>query len=285
MVSQLHAIIRVERDLAGDATHLQRHSHEKAQLLYVISGVLTVESASGIWTVPPQCALWIPGGIAHSGRIAGPIKVSNLYIDSNLTTGLNNRCAVLFVQPLLRELLLRFSPVWAPVYNDKDREGRLISFLMDELAAAPIEPIDLPTPRDRRLRRVTDSLVAQPSVRFTISEWGARVGASGRTLTRLFQRETGMSFIRWRQQLHVGIALQRLAGGEPVTNIAGDLGYESLSAFIVMFRRILGTTPTHYFDQHDFAGSHTEKIRKTRPVNGRCRNVSAASANSTLSGT
>ncbi|WP_164040967.1 helix-turn-helix domain-containing protein, partial [Serratia marcescens] len=77
--------------------------------------------------------------------------------------------------------------------------------------------------------------------RCTIGEWGARVGASNRTLSRLFQRETGMSFLRWRQQLHVGLALQRLAQGDQVTTIAGDLGYESVSAFITMFRRMLGT--------------------------------------------
>jgi AraC-like DNA-binding protein len=88
-----------------------------------------------------------------------------------------------------------------------------------------------------------------PSLRFTIEEWGARVGASNRTLIRLFQRETGMSFGRWRQQLHIGLALQRLASGQSVTNIAFDLGYESTSAFIAMFRRMLGTTPARYFSE------------------------------------
>ena len=70
-----------------------------------------------------------------------------------------------------------------------------------------------------------------------------------RTLTRLFQRETGMSFVRWRQQLHIGLALQRLASGTSVTNVALDLGYESTSAFIAMFRRMLGTTPARYFSE------------------------------------
>lgn len=145
---------------------------------------------------------------------------------------------------------------------EADREGRLISVLLDELVAAPLEPIHLPLPNDRRLRRLTDSMVEDPGIRFTIDEWGARVGASNRTLSRLFQRETGMSFIRWRQQLHIGLALQRLARGELVTNIAGDLGYESVSAFISMFKRMLGTTPARYFGE--FASSLSERSdRKT----------------------
>ena len=124
----------------------------------------------------------------------------------------------------------------------------MAAVLFDELKAAPLEPIHLPMPRDRRLRRLAEAMIEKPDSRFTIDEWGARIGASQRTVSRLFQSETGMSFTRWRQQLHVGLALQRLAAGDLVTNIAGDLGYESVSAFIAMFRRMLGTTPARYFE-------------------------------------
>lgn len=225
------------------------HRHEKAQLLYVISGVITVEAAGGVWTVPPHCAIWIPSGVAHVARSSGRVTVGSLYIDPALSGSLSEGCGILFVQPLLRELLLRF--IAGPsLYPEGDtREARLASVLLDELQAAPLEPLRLPMPTDRRLRRLTETLMDDPSLRFTIEEWGARVGASNRTLIRLFQRETGMSFGRWRQQLHIGLALQRLASGQSVTNIAFDLGYESTSAFIAMFRRMLGTTPARYFSE------------------------------------
>jgi len=216
--------------------------------MYVVRGVLTVGAAGGVWTVPPHCALWIPSGVPHAGRVAGHIKISNLYIDPGLTAPLNPDCGILFVQPLLREFILRFDSRSPAAIGDREREARLISVLLDDLVAAPLEPIHLPMPNDRRLRRLTESMIENPGLRFTIDEWGARVGASNRTLSRLFRRETGTSFIRWRQQLHVGLALQRLAQGELVTNIASDLGYESVSAFISMFRRMLGTTPARYFD-------------------------------------
>ena len=238
----------------------QPHRHRKAQLLYVISGVITVEAKGGIWTVPPHCAIWIPSGIPHVARSAGHITVGSLYVDPALAGSLRDDCGILFVQPLLRELLLRF--VSGPsLYPQGDtREERLVSVLLDELQAAPLEPLHLPMPTDRRLRRLVDTLVEDPSVRFTIEEWGARVGASNRTLTRLFQRETGMSFVQWRQQLHVGLALQRLAAGQSVTNIAFDLGYESPSAFIAMFRRMLGTTPARYFTEAAEGDLGTRKL-------------------------
>jgi AraC-like DNA-binding protein len=226
----------------------QPHQHRKAQLLYVISGLTTVEAAGGVWTVPPRCALWIPGGISHWGRATGPIKICSLYVEPNLTKINHNKCGILFVQPFLRELLLRFDTQSSLEQIDGEREARLLAVLLDELEAAPLEPIHLPLPTDKRLRRLVETMLENPAARYTIDEWGAAIGASNRTLSRLFQRETGMSFVRWRQQLHVGLALQRLAAGELVTNIAVDLGYESTSAFIAMFRRMLGTTPARYFD-------------------------------------
>jgi AraC-like DNA-binding protein/mannose-6-phosphate isomerase-like protein (cupin superfamily) len=234
-----------ETNFDGDT---EPHHHIKAQLMYVVSGVLTVQASGGIWTVPPRCAFWIPSGVEHTGRVTGNVKISSLYVDPDLSVSLGRDCGIMFVQPLLRELILRLGTGSTSTCCEPSREARLIEVLLDELAAAPVEPIHLPIPADRRLQRLTSSMIGEPDLRCTIDEWGARVGASNRTLSRLFQRETGMSFVRWRQQLHVGLALQRLAQGGSVTTIANDLGYDSVSAFIAMFRRVLGTTPARYFD-------------------------------------
>lgn len=224
------------------------HHHDKAQLMCVIGGVLTMQAAGGLWTVPPHCAMWIPSGVSHAGRVAGHIKILNLYIDADLAAALDPDCGILFVQPFLRELILRLDCATPPAAMGREREARLIAVLLDELATATLEPIHLPMPTDRRLQRLTRAMIEHPDQRFTIDEWGAHIGASNRTLSRLFQRETGMSFLRWRQQLHIGLALRRLGEGQSVTNIAGDLGYDSVSAFISMFKRMLGTTPARYFE-------------------------------------
>lgn len=238
--------LTIEGDFVGET---EPHQHRKAQLIYVINGVITIEADSGIWTVPPQCAVWIPAGVIHLARSTGRITIGSLYIEPGLAGSFLEECGIVFVQPLLRELLVRFinGPQLYP--EGETREARLVSVLLDELQAAPIEPLHLPMPRDRRLRRLAEMLIDTPSLRFTIEEWGARVGASKRTLSRLFQRDTGMSFVRWKQQLHVGLTLQRLALGEAVTSIAIDLGYESPSSFIAMFRRMLGQTPARYFSE------------------------------------
>lgn len=251
--------LKIELAFAGET---EPHKHRKDQLLYVIEGLITVEAADGVWTVPPQCAIWIPSGVPHFARATGQVSIGNLYVEPDQSRSQRSDCGILFVQPLLRELILRFvnEPYRGP--EGDIREMRLASVLMDELERAPVEPLRLPMPADRRLKRLVETLIGDPSLRLNLEEWGARVGASNRTLTRLFQRETGMSFGRWRQQLHVGLALQRLADGDSVTTIAIDLGYESPSAFIAMFRRMLGTTPARYLTETatDTSGSRKEDV-------------------------
>jgi AraC-like DNA-binding protein len=64
---------------------------------------------------------------------------------------------------------------------------------------------------------------------------------------RLFQEEVGMTFGKWRQQLRLMQAMRLLAEGAKVTHAALEAGYSTPSAFISMFRKALGTTPTLYF--------------------------------------
>jgi AraC-like DNA-binding protein len=122
-----------------------------------------------------------------------------------------------------------------------------MQLILDELAASPAEPLHLPQPHDKRLRRICAALLAQPGDTASLEDWASRVGASPRTLARAFARETGMGFSTWRQQARLAAALQRLAAGAPVTAVALDCGYASPSAFTAMFRRALGTRPSDYF--------------------------------------
>ena len=72
-------------------------------------------------------------------------------------------------------------------------------------------------------------------------------GASKRTIQRLFLNDTKMTFAKWRQQLRLIHAMQLLGSGTKVTTAALESGYGSTSAFISMFRKQLGTTPTRYW--------------------------------------
>ncbi len=224
---------------------LDPHRHRKGQLLFTLRGVLSCEVDSGLWLVPPHCAIWIPGGATHAIKASGDIEGYDVFIDPALTETLPPICCTVAVTPLLRELLIRAASL--PLdYVEDAATGHLIGLLLAELAMAPMERLHLPMPEDRRLRRIAEMIVADPSDRATITGWARRAGLSERTLARLLKRETGMSFGRWRQQLSIMIALRRMAEGASVQRVADDLGYESAGSFVTMFRKALGAAPARY---------------------------------------
>ena len=225
------------------------HTHERAQLLYAVQGVMRVTTANGVWVVPSQRAVWIPPGISHHVQAQGtPLSLRSLYIRDDALSGLPDICCVVTVSPLLRELIIAamdISDEPAPA----SAEERLIRVLLDRIEGLPVAPLHLPMATDRRARRIIDTLMDDPADPRTLQEWSRELAASERTLARIFTRETGMTFGQWRQQVKLLAALARLARGGSVTDVAFDLGYASQSAFIAMFRRALGRTPGRYFSE------------------------------------
>lgn len=233
--------------VAKDWEHVT-HQHRKAQLLYSVRGVLNCHIENGVWIVPPQCAVWIPGGLPHSARGSGETECYCLFVEPDAAPNLPRSCCTLAVSPLLRELLLTAAG-FPECYPRDGREDRLIATLLDELAAAPVEDLHFPLPGDPRLRRLADMLLADPTDKTTKSEWANRVGMSERSMSRLLLHEIGMSFGRWRRQLHVILALQRLTRGDSVQTVALELGYENASGFVTMFRKAVGKPPARYLSE------------------------------------
>ncbi|ALS60003.2 AraC family transcriptional regulator [Pandoraea norimbergensis] len=222
------------------------HSHPRAQLLFAVEGVYTIETATGTWLVPPHRAAWIPAGVTHNCNGRGQaILACSLYIDPAVSNQLPNECCIIEVSTLLRSLISEAIDI-PSLYEPEGRDGRVMSLIVDEICRAPTVPLHLPMPRDPRLLRICRMLLAEPGNDGDLDDW-ARVGNVGRrTLTRLFRSETGITFSHWRQQLRLMVALSRLAAGDAVTTIALDLGYESPSAFTSMFRTAMGRTPKEY---------------------------------------
>ncbi|MGE0387296.1 MAG: helix-turn-helix domain-containing protein [Gammaproteobacteria bacterium] len=229
---------------ADDRVH--PHWHDRAQLVYAESGAMTVRTDEGYWVVPPRRAVWVPAMKKHSFRMVTRVEMLTLYIEPALQPAQLDRCCVIQVSPLLHELVLRVL-AFQERYDAHRREGRLVAVLIDEIEVAPTAPLHVPFPRDARLVKIARQIDAEPGDTRTLADWALNAGASERTLARRFVADTGMPFARWRQQVRLLKALQLLASGSPVTRVAADLGYESTSAFIAMFRKSLGSTPSRYF--------------------------------------
>ena len=223
------------------------HHHRRAQLVYAITGVMRVRTARGLWVVPPQRAVWMPPRTAHQVQTAsGRISMCHLYIEPDAAAHLPAQCGVVRVTPLLRELI-RQAAALPQLYDPDGPHGRLVTVILDQIEGLPTAPLHLPDVADPRLRPIAEALIRDPADPRHLADWAARAGASTRTLARLFRRDTGMTFGQWRQQVRLLAALALLAEDRPVTTVALDLGYDSQSAFIAMFRRAFGVTPGRYF--------------------------------------
>ncbi len=222
------------------------HSHRRAQLVYASEGIMTVTTKSASYVVPPQRSVWMPADVQHRIDARSNVAMRTLYIDPQLVKALPDEACILQITPLLRELIVAVVAA-GPVYGPDSPESRIMSVILDQIKTMPVVSLALPLPTDTRLLRITKLLIENAADKRDLEQWSREVGASKRTLSRLFTAQTGMSFREWRQQRRLLRAVELLAAGESVTGIALELGYDNTSAFIAMFRRCLGTTPARYF--------------------------------------
>jgi len=232
-----------------DGSVIPLHQHERDQLLYATRGIMRLRTEREAWIVPRDGAVYIPTGTRHSISMHGAVDMRTLYIDtSNNDTPARALCVVA-VSKLLHELVLALTeePV---VYDQGGRAGLIAQLIEQEIGRARELSLQVPLPKDVRLQRLCAELLANPSDRRTLDEWSDAAGASTRTLARLFERDLGMSFNRWRQRIRFHNALEALSCGTPIAHVAEQHGYRSASAFSAAFGKVMGVPPSKVAVKH-----------------------------------
>jgi AraC-like DNA-binding protein len=232
----------VARDLEASEL-LTAHAHAWGQLTYALDGVVRVTVGNSTWIVPPMRAIWIPANVTHEVATLEKARLRVLFVHADVSLFERGECEVLEVSSLLRELIVALSQVNA----GEPRERMLSALLLDELARSATLAIRVALPSDKRLKALCETLIANPASPMRLEDWAQRVGASGRTLARLFERELGMSFGQWRQQVRLAHAATRITRGLPLSRVAAELGYASQSAFSAMFKKTFGQSPSAFF--------------------------------------
>ncbi len=226
------------------------HVHRHGQLVMSLSGAVSCEVVNQLWMVPPQCCVWIPGDMPHSIRATTDVRLCMLFIDPVYTAELPLNCCTISVSPLVRELILDITEQPSD-YVKGSLTFLKASVLVEELNKMPFENFCLPISKEPRLTKIIDAWLADPSDRRTLTEWSKFLGMSSRTLSRLVVKETGLTFGKWHRQLHLNIAMRNLSRGDTVQRVANDLGYDSVNAFITMFKKLAGKPPGRYFADRD----------------------------------
>lgn len=228
------------------AWHVAPHAHSKHQLIHAVRGVMVVQAEAGRWVVPPTRAIWMRAGMVHEIRCVGEVHMRSLLVAPDAAPKLLDATQAVGISPLLRELIRAAMDVRQP-YVPGTRDGRVMRLILDELRALPVLPLHLQMPADPRLLYICEWLQQRLDDASTMADWARRLAVDVKTIQRLFVKETGMTFGQWRQQARLLRALELLATGEKVIDVALALGYDSPSAFATMFRKQFGQTPSQFF--------------------------------------
>ncbi|MGQ0711214.1 MAG: AraC family transcriptional regulator [Rhodoferax sp.] len=223
------------------------HQHAWGEFVAAYSGVMEVKVAQHHYLAPPSYGIWLPPDLPHTGLNRRAAQHCSLYVAPALCAGLPATPCALTIGPLVRALMDTLRDERPPdSAADHAAHQRLLRVLLDRLQQAPRAGSYLPSTDDPALQAVLAAMQRQPHDDRPLRDWALSVHLTERTLMRRAQRELGMPLAQWRQRLRVVLALPRLEAGQSVENVALDLGYSSASAFIAMFKRLMGCTPDEF---------------------------------------
>ncbi|WP_152084667.1 AraC family transcriptional regulator [Pseudoalteromonas sp. A25] len=225
--------------------HVQTHQHTWGQLAYTSNGVMSISTPAGNFVIPPNQALWLPPHLPHETfcRYGGHFR--SVYIDDEYVDVLGHKAKLLHVDELLKAIILEICQ-WDPNYTPDEKKRRFIDVFIDRLESAPTSAFFMPTAQDSRLLPIISELYANPGCNKTLQQWGEEVGASTRTLNRLFNKSFTMNFSQWKQKLRGLRAVEMIEAGYSQQIIAEQLGFESSSAFNTAFKKVFNCTPGQY---------------------------------------
>lgn len=229
--------------LLGHDEHTPGHVHPQGHLVYPARGVLSLATAEGTWIAPPNRIVWIPEGFEHQHSAHGVTDMRIVFVPPTVAKLLPAHPVVLVMTPLAREAIMALT---SSDGRSAPARARLRRVVIDDITAAPEQPLHLPEPRDERLRAVKYQVEQDLSSPDTLADIGRRIGVGERTLSRLFHEETGMSFRQWRIQLRIHRSLILLAEGSSVIDAGVACGWANPSAFITIFTNLVGQTPGRY---------------------------------------
>ncbi|WP_240591578.1 AraC family transcriptional regulator [Shewanella zhuhaiensis] len=219
------------------------HQHNRGQLLYAPQGCMSFELEQAICILPPTKAVWIPPHTPHRAVMTNVVAYRSLYFDcSRFSTP--TELTMVDVNPLLKALIDKMAHwLWD---TPEAQMNHSCALFWEEFYAATSHSFRLAIPSDRRFHGFHQELLTPDFLPPDIGTLAQTIGASAKTVTRLFRADTGMSYQEWRQQWRLLKAIELLSSPLPVTEVGFRLGFSSDSAFIAFFKQHTGQTPRSF---------------------------------------
>ncbi|CAG8999061.1 MAG: HTH-type transcriptional regulator NimR [Candidatus Celerinatantimonas neptuna] len=221
-------------------TQESAHQHAQGQLIWMSQGMLQGQTEHQQWLIQKDMLVWIPPFMMHQAQNRYRSTLGVVYLPTPIAQSWPgelrlveaSRFAIGIIDKLIR--------------NDElssEQRTLLIGFLRGELKQAKRSENLIPLPSDPRLTKITDCLIQQPHLRDSLAQWGQKVGASERTLARLFIKETGLNYRNWYHRLRRNETLKGLQDGLSNEQMAEKLGFSSGDSFSHWVQRAFQCSP------------------------------------------
>ncbi len=229
---------------------IPEHKHKKAQLIYTEGGIVHIKTSNKTYYIPPRHFMWIPAGVYHSIQTSTETAIMrNLYfpVEEN-EDEFYSKEGIYLTDDLLLNLIL-FTYKWrADIHKDDKKYSILLAIkaILPDIGHSSI-PLSLPYPKDERLKKIVLFMSENLDTKLSYVSLSKKFGFSERTLNRLFQKETGMSFIKYFTIQKMLRAIELLLDGKhTISEVAFEVGYNSAPTFSNTFYKLLGQRPSDY---------------------------------------
>lgn len=231
-------IVHPHAEFLEEDTHWAPHSHPTHELLWIEGGASTLKVHDTTFTIARSWGMWIPAGVMHSGFAGKNTTLKAAQFNFSAVGALSNTAVAVEITPLLSQLLARLNE------GDLDPHSRNLTerMIVDVLSPAQHD-ISWRLPHSLLVQPIVDAIMADPAHQGSLRHWARRLHVSTKTVTRVFQEETGLSFSRWMAAVRVHHAIMMLASGLEIEEVAQRTGYATVSGFGAAFRRLTGRTP------------------------------------------
>ncbi len=237
----------MKEPIIGIASELAQHDsgehlHQKGQLLFAKSGTMRITLNNEMSILAPQRVAWIPPYCQHRVTLNEVVGYRSIYIDTHVFSHLPKKHTIWSSTPLLQAVLEKIAlSNWGSPWQSSSRERNWLNVLWDEIEDATIESMQLIYPQDSRLAKLLLFTLPPP-----LQELTQYIGASEKTITRIFQKETGLNYQAWRQQWRLLKAIELLHSTATLAQIAEALGFANDSAFAAFFKKMTGLSTRQY---------------------------------------
>lgn len=235
------------------------HTHDGYVVGTVTAGAEALNVGGGTHTVSPGQVLLLHPHEPHSNRSLGceALRYRVFYLPVAAIAAYVGECGdapLTFASPVLSDPVLADTIAGLHARLSRAPDDRLaqqsaLAALVDALIGRTGPEAAPPPPGGDAAREVRDWIDEHFAEDFGLADLAARAGLSVFRFAHVFKASTGLSPMAYRNQCRVNAARRRLLAGEPIAQVALDVGFADQSHLTRWFQRVVGVSPQRYRQQ------------------------------------